>query len=465
MGTNHNPFQTPLFLALTTMLLAACAQSEEVKTDLDEEEAATAITFDTYLQQNQPTRATYPNGSLGTITNDELEETGFGVYTYYSGNTKFSYSAAEVFNFMYNQQVAWDETHSYWAYSPIKYWPNDNNPADDKDAAGSQLYNYLSFYAYAPYNNGADKRTEDLDNDGSPDADGIIYTTPNTTAAGESYLTYRTNSMKPSTSVDLLWAAQPNLYKMKASGEGYTDGHVTFNFIHALSKLTVTVQGLFDHINNEDQSPQYPIDVDESSKILIESVTITSPTLYKQGNMYLAPRPDNANVPYWTFDESNKTTLDFSGSVIKSTVRYDDGVLTDQDDPEDAKDDFKELLPTGVTHTQEYLFANQTDPYYIFPPTSSEQPLTVNVVYYTITYDELLTLNDPKYFSIVRNDVTYTSSKNFTFEPNKIYVLHLQPGLTSIKFEVEKIDEWGHSVILDAVVKEWQTETHEYNVE
>lgn len=55
---------------------------------------------------------------------------------------------------MYNQSVTYSLGNSVWQYEPIKYWPNDNNPADDQGATGSQAHSYLSFFAYAPYVNG-----------------------------------------------------------------------------------------------------------------------------------------------------------------------------------------------------------------------------------------------------------------------------------------------------------------------
>ena len=93
--------------------------------------------------------------------------------------------------------------------------------------------------------------------------------------------------------------------------------------------------------------------------------------------------------------------------------------------------------------------------------------MTVRMVYYVITYDERLTLvktNMPKYFSIVKNDITATFD-NFSFAPNKKYKLRLQPGLTSAKFEVTVVDEWDTPLTLDPEVVDWYETPIEYNVE
>ena len=444
---------------LMTIGLVACSQVEGVS-DSPSDNAAVPIAFDTYLQQAKTTRTTFPNYP-GNITLAELKASSFGVSAYHSGNTPFTYSGSaytpdDVFNFMYNQQVTWDNTNECWTYEPVKYWPNDNNPADYQGATGSQDHSYVSFYAYAPW---VDETS--LSSVTSSD-NGIITISNNNTNAGESYLTYRTSTnMKASETVDLLWATQPNLYKTKPTSEGFVSGRVPFHFIHALSRLTVVVQGLFDHTDNNDTSTEYPDDVDASTKILIESVAISSPTINREGRMYLAPQPDDATVPYWT-NLSTSGSLSFGSSNIQSSLLYT-GNPADRTDAATAKTDF-DNLPTGVTHTEESLIEDAY-PYFIFPPTTTNpQPFSVNIVYYTITYDAHLILNDPKYFSIVRNNVTYTSTQNITFDANKTYTLRLQPGLTTVKFDVIEVDEWGSHIILAAEVKDWKVETREYDI-
>ena len=118
----------------------------------------TPVAFDTYLLRNDhTTRSTFPDNSYATadMTTDDLQHTGFGVFARNTGASLFKDDKAAEFDFMFNQEVTWDnsltENVTQWVYQPTKYWPNDNNPADDEGAIGSQEHSYVSFYAYAPW--------------------------------------------------------------------------------------------------------------------------------------------------------------------------------------------------------------------------------------------------------------------------------------------------------------------------
>ena len=120
------------------------------------------------------------NGETGTFTTAKLQSStnGFGVFAYYTGTKTYneatsyggSVTAGEsgqsslAANFMFNQQVKWDNTlsESYitkWTYSPIKYWPNEvqSGVVDDQADPATATFdetNYggnVSFFAYAPY--------------------------------------------------------------------------------------------------------------------------------------------------------------------------------------------------------------------------------------------------------------------------------------------------------------------------
>jgi hypothetical protein len=94
--------------------------------------------------------------------------------------------------------------------------------------------------------------------------------------AVESYIHFRTLTMQPSTSVDLLWSRNVNRYKM--DGAGYVDGQVQMNFIHALSKITVNVKAIVDHASETDTDERYPADLNANTRIYIESVELLRPT-------------------------------------------------------------------------------------------------------------------------------------------------------------------------------------------
>lgn len=493
-----------VLLALFVLILVGCTNSDMTDSaEAHQAEKQEAVTFDSYLQRttegNGTTRTTYP-ATNGQMDNNKLKQSGFGVFAQYAGSTAWtSYTdkSTTPFNFMWNQQVGWNAGSTAWTYSPVKYWPNDNNPADNNGATGSQEHSYLNFFAYAPYvevvpSTGALTPTAATASD-----DGIVAITTNATNAAGSYLTYRTSAtapFDPDENVDLLWAVQTDRYKTDAAGYGYVNGTVDLQFKHALALFTITVQGLFDHANNDDTSITYPDDRDMYSHILIESVDFSDSPLFKEGNMYMAPNPADATVPHWVVNSAIRQGITIGGLDINSSLsnsyldgtmyKYWDeatpanGLLKDTDMDEDGDMDAEDalalynLLPMGVSHEEVPLYY-ETDYYYMVLPNKEyrddtpSDKMKVHMVYYVITYDERLSLvkaGYPKYFSIVKNDITATFDA-FSFEPNKKYKLRLQPGLTSAKFEVTVVDGWDTPLTLDPIVVDWYSTPIEYNVE
>lgn len=162
--------------------------------------------------------------------NSHLQAAGFGVLAYmkgtngatacYDGGDNWNSGAP---NFMYNQQVSWSTDH--WTYSPVKYWPNDNNPADGSGAEGSQTNSYVSFFAYAPY----------TDLSSSP-AIGITGLSANSATTAPT-ITYVWDA-----EADLLYDAKPDCYKTDAAGDGRVSGAVQFSFKHALALVKFKVR-------------------------------------------------------------------------------------------------------------------------------------------------------------------------------------------------------------------------------
>ena len=153
---------------------------------------------------------------------EALQSAGFGVFAYYTGASNWSTAGASTIpNFMYNQQVTWDTNTNHWTYSPVKYWPNNNNHADDSGATGSESKNYLSFFAYAPFTSSA------------------IFSGNNATGAPSVNYTWGAEN-------DLLYAAQTDRYKYDNSDDVNDNGRigetVLFNFRHALCKVQFKVR-------------------------------------------------------------------------------------------------------------------------------------------------------------------------------------------------------------------------------
>lgn len=139
-----------------------------------------------------------------------LQGAGFGVFAYYTGATAWeSAKTSATPNFMYNQKVTYS---SGWTYSPVKYWPNDNNPADNTGATGSQGHSYVSFFAYAPYTSSS------------------IFSSNSATGGPTISYTWAADT-------DLLYASQTDRYKYDsndANDNGRVGDVVSFTFRHAL---------------------------------------------------------------------------------------------------------------------------------------------------------------------------------------------------------------------------------------
>jgi hypothetical protein len=479
----------------------ACSGSDEAVTETpvtpSNNSKNVAVTFNTYVQSgNTQTRATYPSeAASGSIDINRLKSTGFGVFTQHTSNTvwaSYTDKSTTPFNFMWNQQVTWDGT-SAWTYSPVKYWPNDNNPADNAGATGSQDHSYLSFFAYAPYQAVAMPSTG-VNNTAAAN-DGIIAVSANNANISNSYIHYRTSLEKPfgiDKSVDLLWTNQRDLYKMKDSGEGYVDGTVHFAFKHALTKLDINVRAMVDNTASA-SSPAYSTEVDGNTRIYIDNVSITTPTYYPEGKLKITSDND---TPVWDYSDisTSKTLFRFGSDIdlslanvnnskdldnVKYSLRYaapniptnasiDDSDGDGIDDNtgltlvETARETFNEEMEAGVIKTEQQLAANYST--FMFCPSTAESAISVTAVYHVVTFDPNLTLNNPKFYSNVTNNITATLGNTVKFEPNKQYKILLNLGITSVKFEVSVLDENGEWILLSAVVKEWDLITKEVDV-
>ena len=208
---------TCLTAVLTVLLAAACSSDDGLAT-----EEPAAVNFS----------ATVPAFQTRSIVSDNagLQGVGFGVFAYYTGSSDWATARTTATpNFMYNQQVQWSEVSppTYaWTYTPVKYWPNDNQPADNTGATGSQEHNYVSFFAYAPYD------------------DGTGLTLSGNTATGAPTIGYTwVNSTDPASQADLLYASPvKNCYKTMTEGYGTVSGRVPLVFHHALTAIEFKVR-------------------------------------------------------------------------------------------------------------------------------------------------------------------------------------------------------------------------------
>lgn len=195
------------WIVVLMVVLVGCSQDDADAVD----SAQTPIEFTADSPARFITRGVIEN-------NSQLQSAGFGVFAYYTGADNWATAGAGTTpNFMYNQQVSYE---GGWTYSPVKYWPNDNNSADGSGAEGSQTNSYVSFFAYAPYN-----------------GTGIALSNNTTTGAPTINYTWGAEN-------DLLYASQLDCYKTMTSPGSYgtVGGQVPFNFQHALAQVKFKVR-------------------------------------------------------------------------------------------------------------------------------------------------------------------------------------------------------------------------------
>ena len=172
---------------------------------------AEAIAFDAEMAPADHTR-----GANAVESGEVLAgQGGFGVFGCYTGLHRFSDSNVKS-DFMYNQQVTYDNVNDVWTYDPIKYWPNGEGSVE---MGAAENTHYVSFFAYAPYS----------DRDPGNAAGYCIPTFHLQSEVTNPWLTYRLHT-DPAQQVDLLYAT-PLLDQSK----GTVARPEIFTFQHALA--------------------------------------------------------------------------------------------------------------------------------------------------------------------------------------------------------------------------------------
>ena len=142
-----------ILIGLMLLLLTACSSSSDSVDVVPEpnngdgnrngsyEQSQRSIGFSGQFADGESKAASAPatrgvgDGEF-TLSNAELQASGFGVYCWYTGSSNFTTAYASTTVLMMNQKVEYK--NGLWIYSPTKYWPLD---ASEK----------LTFRAYAPY--------------------------------------------------------------------------------------------------------------------------------------------------------------------------------------------------------------------------------------------------------------------------------------------------------------------------
>lgn len=289
-----------LTMIAAAALVLACSNETE---DLVIPSSGNAIAFSASTDGNS-TRAIgeiADQAALQTLTfeasnRDRIGDTktgvrGIGIFGCYTGKLKYEQTTVSC-DFMYNQQVTWDNASSTWKYNPVKYWPNENN-------------DYLSFFAYAPY-------------EPDPQDDGrCIIEISDNYELGDPWLNYRLSknpwglitdtsdpAYKSETQVDLMYGTKktgtsaPYTYSAwtdqqhfkqdgTLSGDVTLDNKVEFTFKHALACVGDEIriklaQDAADKLNGY-------------AKIKLNKLTIAYKNLTNKARLVLNPKDGEAN--------------------------------------------------------------------------------------------------------------------------------------------------------------------------
>lgn len=376
-----------LFIMIAIVSLSSCSNEELIDSAINGTESKSEykpVVFGTYIEKAVSSRAV--NNSTTTLS----AKNGFGVFAFNSSEADIKNITP---NFMYNQKVASTNKGDSWNYSPVKYWPTSS----------SSMENQNSFFAYAPYV------------DSSVNSEGITSITSNS-SLGAPKLTF-TNSSNVENTIDLLWAVSKESGKaLKDMTSLNSNGEVNFNFRHALAKLSLNIQGVFNSNSNEN--------IADGNKITIESITISG-SFPSNGTLNL----DNeiAYTPQWE-NTNGETVFNINNNQIAENIR-DGGDCKSTDSI------------SGVTNITTNLLANTSDNkerYLTFIPSKGD--LKISITYWLTTKDSNLAEG---YFR-VKNNAEKTIS-NMTLEAGKNYSINVLLGMSGIQFD-SNVAEWDTTI-------------------
>jgi len=305
-------------LASVTMLFAACSQEDLLnpQEQLAQAPENNVIQFGTYMGKAVATRTlTDCDYVKGPIANTAVAADGikslaqarFGVFAYL---TTADYNPATPTSqrpdFMYNQELKYDDVLLSWIYTPVKYWPNGidagNTSGNPSNTAVEKTVQKLSFFAYAPYKapsffdasyaNATDGAlpsglADATTKKSSTATNGITAMTTND-FTGNVWVKYVMPSANATDAVDLLWGVRGkgtyyetdntpnteagwnagNLYNVNLTKQK-VDEKVKFLFKHALTKIggqTVATENIANAPAASDQCAfKVVLDIDGNS--------------------------------------------------------------------------------------------------------------------------------------------------------------------------------------------------------
>lgn len=325
--------------AMAALTLVSCS-SDDLNSLSDNSSKNEAISFDGYLGRS----AVAVNGSRGSVldkTQLHKSADGFGVFGNYSPT-----EGGESSNLFNNQKVTGDIAADKWKYDPVKFWPTQG---------------HIDFWAYAPYDAGTKFTSTSI----------VDFTVKDKVADQK----------------DLLWANATNK----------TNGTVTFNFAHALSRLGYSVK-------LKDAS------YESVATITLNKITLAGSTTEPTQNAFYIKGTIDLSTGNWSTASSNDAKQNFEWFDNKTSG---DKTLSNNEVIKNPDNEYLFVIP------QDFSTGNaNADQLYV-------------IVEYTVSYN-----------GGVKATVPYKVSQQLTnnFEKGKAYTINLTIGLTPIEFNAAVTD-------------------------
>ena len=366
-------------------LMGACSSEQEPAPEVQ----SVPIGFSTYTAQTV-TRAT-------EIVNYIPQGLSIGVFSYYHNGTESTpgaWSESSIPDFMFNQQCTSTEDGRYFAYSPLKYWPNYQQDR-------------LSFIAYYPYTNSELEATT-----------GVKLISTNTTPGLPQFeFVNKDVDQQPDFIISELVR---DVSKESASVGGESGAiRVRFELKHALAKVEFRIS-------------VHPDIRQHFAQLRLNKLSITN--IKDKGDLKITEAPESSgNILTWT-------ALSDAGTPSVSKRNYDivdkDHNLNDLkkvyllmpqvlDNDAELKLDY-ELTLKGYNSVYEY---------------ENGKPVLKDIYTYR-NADAHVKLNEMKY--------TSHSQYMTEWEANHHYILNIQLNANSIEYTGQVVD-WGDQVQWDGI--------------